>query len=63
MALPIPPVHFLTPKEFVIATGIPRNTIYKGIRDGSIPSICIGKRKILIPSDALDRILAEVKAQ
>ena len=33
-----------------------RNTIYEGIRDGSIPSIRVGRR-ILIPSDALDQML------
>ena len=33
-----------------------RNVIYEGIRNRSIPSIRVGRR-ILIPSDALDRML------
>ena len=52
-------VQFLTPKQFMEQTHLSRNTVYEGIRDGSIPSIRISKRKILIPEDALDRRLAE----
>jgi len=55
--------HFLTPKEFMAATNLPRNTVYEGIKDGTIPSIRISKRKILIPEDALDRRLAETGRQ
>ena len=51
--------HFLTPKQFMAATNLPRNTVYEGIKDGTIPSIRISKRKILIPEDALERRLAE----
>ena len=36
-----------------------RSTVYEGIRDGSIPSVKISKRKILIPADALERKLNE----
>ena len=36
---------------------IGRSSLYERLRDRSIPSIRIG-RKILIPSDALDRLLA-----
>ena len=49
--------RFLSPKEFMKVTKLPRNTVYEGIRDRSIPSIRISKRKILIPEDALDRVL------
>ena len=38
------PVKFLTPKQFMEQTHLSRNTVYEGIRDGSIPSICISKR-------------------
>ena len=48
------PRRFLTPREFMEKTGLPRNTVYSGIRDGSIPSVKISKRKILVPEDALE---------
>ena len=51
-------IRYLTPKQFIDEKGIPRNTVYTGIADGSIPSIRISKRKLLIPEDALDRMLA-----
>lgn len=38
---------------------VSRNLVYDRIRDGTIPAIRLG-RKILIPSDALDQMLAEV---
>jgi len=50
--------RYLTPKEFIKEMKLPRNTVYTGLADGSIPSIRISKRKILIPEDALDRMLA-----
>ena len=50
--------RYLTPKEFMQEKKLPRNTVYTGLADGSIPSIRISKRKILIPEDALDRMLA-----
>ena len=55
------PVKFLTPKQFMEQTHLSRNTVYEGIRDGSIPSVRISKKKILIPADALERKLAEAK--
>ncbi len=48
------PKHFLTPKQFMEKTGLSRNTVYQGIKDGSIPSIRISRRKLLIPEDALE---------
>jgi excisionase family DNA binding protein len=50
--------RFLTPKEFMVAVHLSRATVYKGVRDGSIPSVRISKRKILIPEDALERGLS-----
>lgn len=49
--------RFLTPKQFMQETELSRNTVYSGIRDGSIPPVRISKKKILIPEDALDRLL------
>jgi hypothetical protein len=49
--------HFLTPKEFMVAKNLSRNTVYYGLRNGSIPSVRLSKRKILIPEDALERKL------
>ena len=50
--------RFVTPKQFMADKGLPRNTVYEGIKDGTIPSIRISKRKILIPIDAFERMLA-----
>ena len=55
--------HFITPKEFGAAVGLSLATVYKGVRDGSIPSVRISKRKILIPENALERRLAEYNLQ
>ena len=51
--------RFLTPKEFMVAKYLSRNTVYQGLQDGSIPSVRISKRKILIPEDALERKLEQ----
>ena len=51
--------RFLTPKEFMVAENLSRNTVYQGLQDGSIPSVRISKRKILIPEDALERKLEQ----
>jgi len=48
---------FLTPKQFMEARNLTRNTVYEGIKNGTIPSVRISKRKILIPEDALERLL------
>ena len=49
---------WLTVAEFVAKFDgrVSRNFVYERIREGSIPSVRIG-RKILIPSDALDRLM------
>lgn len=52
------PARFLTPKQFMERVKLSRTTVYEGIRDGSIPSVTISRRKILIPEDALERQLA-----
>ena len=36
---------------------IGRNSVYDRIKDGTIPSVKLGRR-ILIPSDALERVLS-----
>ena len=50
---------FLTVKQFLAVNKgrLGRSMLYERIRDGTIPAVHIGKRKILIPSDALDRLL------
>ena len=49
---------WLTVAEFVAKFNgrVSRNFVYERIREGSIPSVRIG-RKILIPSDVLDRLM------
>lgn len=51
-------IRYMTPKQFIHENDLSRNTVYNGLADGSIPSIRISKRKILIPEDALERMLA-----
>jgi len=46
----------LTVDETGELMGISRNSAYKGVKDGSIPSIRIGNR-ILVPTAALRRML------
>ncbi len=50
--------------QFLVRHGgqIGRSAIYERIREGSLPSIRIG-RKVLIPSDAFDTILEEQRAK
>ena len=52
--------NWLTVAQFLeLHTGqVGRNTVYERIRDKTIPSVRLG-RKILIPADALERMLAE----
>ena len=52
---------FVSVREFIEANHLSRNTVYQGIRDGTIPSIRISKKKILVPIDALERILDSAK--
>ncbi len=46
----------LTVEEFAKLAGIHRGGAYEGVRRGTIPHVRIGRR-ILIPTDALDRML------
>jgi excisionase family DNA binding protein len=56
------PRNFLTPREFWERHRLSRSTVYEGLRNGSIPSIRIAKKKILIPEDALEQKLEAEKA-
>lgn len=49
-----PPV--LTPREVAHELRLGRNSVYEAIRNGTIPSVRIGRR-LLIPRAALDRLL------
>ena len=50
--------NWLTPRQFLeLHKGkLGRNTLYEHIRDKTVPSVRLG-RKILIPADALERML------
>ena len=56
-------LDWLTVAQFIarFKGTVSRNFVYERIRDGTIPSVRLGK-KILIPVDALDRLLAESRA-
>jgi excisionase family DNA binding protein len=57
-------LEWLTVAQFIarFQGAVSRNFVYDRIRDGTIPSVRLGK-KILIPVDALDRLLAEAGRQ
>jgi excisionase family DNA binding protein len=50
---------FISVQEFVEALEgrISRNSVYSAIADGTIPSVRIGRRRILLPRDALRQAL------
>jgi len=50
--------EWLTVKEFLsrYKGRISRNTLYDRVADNSIPAVRLG-RKVLLPADALDRLL------
>ena len=54
-----PAQEWLTPTQFLarLQGQLGRNSLYERLKDKTIPSVRIG-RKLLIPGDALDRILA-----
>lgn len=55
-------IQWLTVKDFLIKHRgiVGRSAVYERLHDGSLPSIRLG-RKILIPADALERVLAQLK--
>ncbi len=48
----------VTVKEAATLLGIGRDTAYAAVRDGTLPSIRLGKR-LVIPIAALNKLLAE----
>lgn len=44
------------PDELAALLGVARGAVYKGLRDGTIPSIRLGKR-FVIPKAAVDELL------
>ena len=51
--------EWLTPREFLVRNQgrIGRNTLYEWLANGTLPKVQVG-RKILIPADAFERMLA-----
>ena len=52
----------VTVKEAATLLGIGRDTAYAAVRDGTLPSIRLGKR-LVIPIAALNKLLAETGQQ
>jgi excisionase family DNA binding protein len=54
---------FVTVAEFARQTGLSERTIRRGVQDGSLPHAQLGGRwhRILIPADALERVLVPAK--
>ena len=52
-------IEWTTPDRFLKLHPkiISRTTLYQRLADGSLPCIKLGPRKILIPGDALERLL------
>ena len=50
--------NWLTVREFASAVGISQTFVYDSVRDGDLPAIKI-RGKILIASDAFERLLDE----
>lgn len=48
----------LTVEEAAAVLGISRGLAYEGVREGTIPSLRIGRR-LLVPRKALDRLLGD----
>jgi excisionase family DNA binding protein len=48
----------VTVPEAALLLGVSRMSAYAAVRDGSIPSLRIGRR-VLVPRVALDRLLAQ----
>lgn len=59
MSTQVQETEFVTPRAFLARHKgkFGRNTLYAWLAEGKLPHIQIG-RKILIPSDAFDRMLA-----
>ena len=57
-------MNYLTPTQFLAANPgkIGRNLLYNELNAGKIPHIKVGRR-ILIPEDAWDQMLANLKYQ
>lgn len=52
------PEGFKRPKQFSVDGHIGINQVYARIKDGTLPHLRLG-RTILIPADALDRIISK----
>lgn len=50
--------NYCSPKEFSLRSGLSLATIYRHLRNGSLPFVQLGgfRHRILIPCDALDQI-------
>ena len=57
-----PHTKWETPKEFLARHEgrFGRTKLYDWIRSGVIPSVRLSSKKILVPADALDRLLDKV---
>ena len=44
-------------EEFAALTGVSRGTAYEAVRLNQVPAIRLGKRRIVIPRAALERLL------
>lgn len=51
----------LTPKEAMRLLRCSRSVLYAGLKNGSIPSIHLGPRKVVIPRAKLMRLLGEAE--
>ena len=52
------PLTYSVP-EFAALIGVSRGTAYEAVRLGQVPSIRLGKRRIVIPRAAVEALLAQ----
>lgn len=49
----------LTVAEAAQVLGLHKNAVYEAVKNGQIPAIKFGPRRIRIPSDAVERLLQQ----
>jgi excisionase family DNA binding protein len=54
-------IPYITPKQAADRAALSTATIYRYVRDGTLPAEKIGRKKIMIPADAVDSLRATVE--
>lgn len=49
----------ISPQEFMAITGVSRSMTYKMLKEGQLPAIRVGERRLIIPTQAVEEMLAQ----